>query len=450
MRIFPRAMIAGLLALALAPSIALDAAKVRLPAGYADGHAIGYGDVDGDYTAVTPGNPLPVSSTSAALADPGSDATKAQAVQGCTGCKAVAASIADGSDSATGAKADAAYAGSGAASQISILKGIYNGMAAPTPAGSNLIGQVQIQPDVTVGPVTGVSAINTDLLTNTVLGWYDAANYHSGSITLYPNASASACRVSFEQTNDTTNAAAGQPLYVFDGSAINGQPLTTTATLTASTLYQYEFPVVARYVRARVSTACSAGSMGATAVLSQLPYAALRLNMQQTTAANLNMAAIGPTAEDASVSSVNPMVMGGMVRTATAPTTLVANDAAKLTISNGAALIQKPFSVPQTDWQYTGALTTTTAAQAKAAGAASIKNYVTAFQYQNTSATATTVIILDGAATIHTLYAPANMAMPAVMDFPTPLQGTAATALNVNCGATGANVLVNVQGYQAP
>ncbi|SDC31393.1 hypothetical protein SAMN05444678_102277 [Sphingomonas sp. YR710] len=37
-----------------------------------------------------------------------------------------------------------------------------------------------------------------------------------------------------------------------------------------------------------------------------------------------------------------------------------------------------------------------------------------------------------------------------VMDFPTPLESAAATALNVNCGTTGANVLVNVQGYQAP
>jgi S-adenosylmethionine/arginine decarboxylase-like enzyme len=143
-------------------------------------------------------------------------------------------------------------------------------------------------------------------------------------------------------------------------------------------------------------------------------------------------------------------MIGGFVRTTNGLTTLVANDMAKLTMTTGAALVQKPYSVPDADWQYSGTLTTTSAAAAKAAGAASIRNYVTAFQYQNISATATTVIILDGATAIHTLYAPANMTAPAVMDFPTPLRGTAATALNVNCGTTAANVLVNLQGYQAP
>jgi hypothetical protein len=41
------------------------------------------------------------------------------------------------------------------------------------------------------------------------------------------------------------------------------------------------------------------------------------------------------------------------------------------------------------------------------------------------------------------------MALPAVIGFTTPLRGTAATALNVNCGTAAANLLVNVQGYQA-
>jgi len=97
----------------------------------------------------------------------------------------------------------------------------------------------------------------------------------------------------------------------------------------------------------------------------------------------------------------------------------------------------------------TGTLTNTTATAIKTAGAMGVKNYLTGIQYQNTGATASTIIILSGATVLLTLNAPATMAMPAVMDFLTPLQTTPATALNVNCGTTGANILFNAQGYQA-
>jgi len=68
---------------------------------------------------------------------------------------------ADGGDATKGAKADAAYAGSGAASIVSILKGLYNAMIAATPAGSNLIGSVSVAPsttDVVVTPTVTASA----------------------------------------------------------------------------------------------------------------------------------------------------------------------------------------------------------------------------------------------------------------------------------------------------
>ena len=51
--------------------------------------------------------------------------------------------VADGSDVAQGAKSDTAYAGSGSASIIAALKGLYNAMTAATPAGTNNIGVIQ-------------------------------------------------------------------------------------------------------------------------------------------------------------------------------------------------------------------------------------------------------------------------------------------------------------------
>lgn len=153
--------------------------------------------------------------------------------------------------------------------------------------------------------------------------------------------------------------------------------------------------------------------------------------------------------EDSAVGSMPVMVTGGMVRTAVAPTTLIAGDAARHTMSSAAQLIVKDFSVGETDWQYTGILATAVAVAMKAAGAASVRNYCTSISFQNTSAVATTVLLLDGSTVIAQWNAPAAMAMPYTESFPTPKRGTAATAMNINCGTTAANVLVNAGGYQS-
>jgi hypothetical protein len=68
-----------------------------------------------------------------------------------------AVTIADGADVAQGAKADAAYAGSGAASVVAALKGIYAATAAALPAGTNAIGKVTPLPVQTAPTVTAVT-----------------------------------------------------------------------------------------------------------------------------------------------------------------------------------------------------------------------------------------------------------------------------------------------------
>lgn len=50
----------------------------------------------------------------------------------------------DGWDLTQGAKGDTAYAGSGSASVVAILKGIYAALVAPLPAGTNVLGSVLI------------------------------------------------------------------------------------------------------------------------------------------------------------------------------------------------------------------------------------------------------------------------------------------------------------------
>jgi hypothetical protein len=118
------------------------------------------------------------------------------------------------------------------------------------------------------------------------------------------------------------------------------------------------------------------------------------------------------------------------------------------------ALVNKPFSIPEADWQYAGAaggITGTADVVLKAAAAAGIRNYVTSIDLRNAHATvATEVVIKDGSAVIWRQLLPAAMAAPVNIVFPTPLRGSAATAVNFACLTTGAQVYVNVQGYAAP
>lgn len=150
-----------------------------------------------------------------------------------------------------------------------------------------------------------------------------------------------------------------------------------------------------------------------------------------------------------SATSVVPLMIGGQAKSAV-DTTMADGDACYLTLTTGRQVVTKDFCGAELDWQYTSyvASTTTTAAAAKAAGAASVRNYVTAAQVQNTSATATVFQILDGATIIWQCNLTASMDKPVTVVFPTPLRGTAATALNYNFGAAGAAVLLNIQGFQ--
>ena len=63
---------------------------------------------------------------------------------------------------------------------------------------------------------------------------------------------------------------------------------------------------------------------------------------------------------------------------------------------------------------------------------------------------ATEVVIKDGATVIWRQPLAAAMPAPVEIIFPTPLRGTAATAVNFACLTTGAQVYVNAQGYAAP
>lgn len=159
----------------------------------------------------------------------------------------------------------------------------------------------------------------------------------------------------------------------------------------------------------------------------------------------------GAAAHDGAVSG-NPVRIAGKAINIVPTAVSTTGDTHDLITTMVGALIQKPYAIPEADfsWAAPSAIAVTTDNVVKAAGAAGIRNYVTGVQLQNTGATATEVVIKDGATVIWRGFLPASMPGIADVNFATPLKGSAATALNFACITAGANVYANVQGYQAP
>lgn len=147
-----------------------------------------------------------------------------------------------------------------------------------------------VTPDVTVTGPAAQSVLNTDLLTGTVSGWYDASAYQSGAIQIIASAGASG-QIIFEQTNDTTLAAAGVPLRATEVSGITANPNVSAIAIAASTQRLFKVVIAARFIRVRISTAFTGGTVQAVAVLSQRPTTFMTMNVQQAVAANLQATA---------------------------------------------------------------------------------------------------------------------------------------------------------------
>lgn len=328
-----------------------------------------------------------------------------------------------------------------------------------------------VAPDVFVtGIATQTASGNNILLTAAGTGSTDtqATGSRSIAIQIVPTGTVSSGVVTFEGSQDNTTFVA-LPLY--DTASLTANPISTVSPATGVSRY-FVGTTIYRYVRARISTVIGGGgSIQAFYTLSQGPYQPQIATITQATAANLNATigsgtvttvstlttlANGQTAHSAA-STGTPLRIGGRVNTAV-DTTLVAGDACDVFMTTGGGAVLKPFAVPEVDWQATSGLTalaTTTSTSVKTAGAAGVRNYVTAVQMVNNSATVTTTVaILDGSTVLWAGVLPATTAalpeVPVAVEFPTPLRGTAATAINIQLGTTSASVYWNAQGYQAP
>jgi hypothetical protein len=172
-------------------------------------------------------------------------------------------------------------------------------------------------------------------------------------------------------------------------------------------------------------------------------------------------AIVGASIAEDAAATANPLIVGGVVRTAAAPiVTPVAGDAMRFTTSTDGRLVIAPYSYPEATWQYAaaaaGILNTTTAVTIKAAAAASVRNYITSIDIMAEAlGTATEFVIRDGAAgtvIYRTKIGTGGLTAGRHVFFDPPLRGTAATLLEVatlSASVTGA-VYFNATGFVAP
>ena len=262
--------------------------------------------------------------------------------------------------------------------------------------------------------VTGQSAqtatVNNILTTTSGTAATELTGYRTASVQVVSTGTAGT--FIFEGSNDNTNF---QAIPVFSQLILTGTPITAAITATATNLI-YVFPVNVRYVRLRIATTITGGSIQAFSKFSQTNFTPAILQIAQATAANLNVnvgtlttLANGQTAHS-SASTGSPLRIGGRVvptTIATQDATLVAGDASDAGISTGQQLIIKESSTAELDYNFnfsTVASTVTVQPFVPASGTASVRNYIRQLAISTDAlGTGGVAWILDGALTVSSI-----------------------------------------------
>lgn len=256
-------------------------------------------------------------------------------------------------------------------------------------------------------------------------------NYES--ITVQVTSAGTSCTVTYEASED------GVTWQSTSGLTTSNVGLSANATVSTTALI-LQFPRKALFFRARISTYGS-GTVSVVGTLSKVPVA-------QTGLTYIG----GGLSFEGGGSGTNPIAVGLEGRTSSKTSVTNATLVRPISTLDGRQ-ITRLNSIPENEWQYaaaSGGITDTTDVALVAAQGAGIKNYLTGLSVANANATASEIVIKDGASTvIWRMYLAANAPIQSIK-FVTPLQSSANTALNVACITTGTQTYINVQGYKAP
>ena len=153
----------------------------------------------------------------------------------------------------------------------------------------------------------------------------------------------------------------------------------------------------------------------------------------------------GSVAQDSAIG--NPVTTGLRASNANPAAMSATGDSVAAMGTMIGAQVVKPYALPEAEWAFTGALTTTADVPAQTAAGAGLKRHVTFFQATNTGATAVDVLLRDATTTRLQITVPAGQSVTFAL--PTGIPLTANAILNVALSAVG-TVRVNLLGYTAP
>ena len=278
--------------------------------------------------------------------------------------------------------------------------------------------------------VSGTATSAAVLFTTSML------NYES--ITVQVTSAGTSCTITYETSDDNTNWVNSAGLNAASIGTSQISPISSTAVIT-------QFPRKALYFRARVSTYGS-GTVSVVGTLSKSPV------VQLGTVVLTGVAMVGGALSEGTAATTSPVLVGLEARTSSKTSVANASAVRPIATTDGRQIVRLN-SIPENEWQYaaqSGGITNTSDVALVAAQGAGIKNYLTGLSVANANATASEIVIKDGALTvIWRMYLAANAPIQSIK-FATPLQPSANTALNVACITTGTQTYINAQGYKAP
>lgn len=162
----------------------------------------------------------------------------------------------------------------------------------------------------------------------------DATGYRSGSIQIVSTGTAGG--FIFEYSNDNVNF---NTMPVWSSTILSGTPITAAITPTASATI-YIFPIPARYIRVRISTAVTGGTIQAFTKLSQVPYSPTTYQIAQATAGNLNATVQPGNTANTTAWLANPLTPAVTTTGDTGAKTATGNSATRTNATaKGAAII---------------------------------------------------------------------------------------------------------------
>ena len=140
---------------------------------------------------------------------------------------------------------------------------------------------------ILTGQAAQTAVVNNILLVTAGAGWLDVSNFRSASIQVVSTATGGT--FIFEQANDTNSPI---PLPVYNAALDTGVPIVAAITATASQII-YTVPIRCQFIRLRIATALTGGSVRAFSRLSSDPWTPSIATIAQATAARLNATVSG-------------------------------------------------------------------------------------------------------------------------------------------------------------